>query len=133
MPTILTIAGSDPTGGAGVQADLQTFCSLGSHGAAVITSITAQDTASVRSTHHLPAEWIGEQLAGLLEDVAIDSAKTGMLGNAAIAETVAEVLCQWPDIPLVVDPVVWSTSGLALLDGPGVEAVRRRLLPRPFS
>jgi hydroxymethylpyrimidine/phosphomethylpyrimidine kinase len=129
MPTILTIAGSDPTGGAGVQADLQVICSLGCHGAGAITSITAQDTGGVRAAHHLPAEWVREQLECLLADVEVAAIKTGMLGTAETVEAVAEVLRR-SDAPLVVDPVLRSTSGLALLDEGGVEVLRQTLLPQ---
>jgi hydroxymethylpyrimidine/phosphomethylpyrimidine kinase len=130
MPTILTIAGSDPTGGAGVQADLQVICSLRCHGAGVITSITIQDTERVRAAHHLPADWVREQLECLLADVGVAAIKTGMLGTGETVEAVADVLRRRTGMPLVVDPVLRSTSGLPLLEEGGVEVLRRALLPQ---
>ncbi|MGQ9733257.1 MAG: bifunctional hydroxymethylpyrimidine kinase/phosphomethylpyrimidine kinase [Candidatus Zipacnadales bacterium] len=129
MPTVLTIAGSDPTGGAGIQADLQTFASLGAHGAAVITAITIQDTREVHECHHLPPHLVREQLTCLLDDVAVSAIKTGMLVNATIVTVVAEVLREHPLSRLIVDPVIASTSGTRLLDDEGIEALRELLLP----
>jgi hydroxymethylpyrimidine kinase/phosphomethylpyrimidine kinase len=130
MPTVLTIAGSDPTGGAGVQADLQVFASLACHGAGVITSLTVQDTRGVQAVHHVTREIVRDQLARLLADVAVGAAKTGMLAEAGIVEVVGEALRAHPGMPLVVDPVVTSTSGRRLLDEAGVGLLRRDLLPR---
>jgi hydroxymethylpyrimidine/phosphomethylpyrimidine kinase len=129
MRTILTIAGSDPTGGAGVQADLQVFALLGCHGAAVLTSVTVQDTRGVQATHHLPPDWVREQLACLLKDVKVGAIKTGMLGTASTVEAVAAVLEACPAPPLVADPVLRSSSGRSLLDDEGLAALRQRLIP----
>jgi hydroxymethylpyrimidine/phosphomethylpyrimidine kinase len=130
METVLSIAGSDPTGGAGVQADLQVFGSLGCHGAGVVTAVTVQDTVGVRAVHALPPEWVGEQLACLLGDVAVSAVKTGMLGSAAVVEAVCEALESHPRPPLVVDPVLASTGGHPLLEEAGLKALGTRLLPR---
>ena len=130
MRTVLTIAGSDPTGGAGVQADLQVFASLGCHGTAVITSVTVQDTRGVHATHHLPPECVRDQLVCLLDDVRVDAAKTGMLGAATTVEAIAQVLETYPGAPLVVDPVLRSTSGRPLLNDAGLAVLRQRLVPR---
>src|SRR5574337_1509214 len=92
MLTALTIAGSDSGGGAGVQADLKTFAALGVFGTSAITSVTAQNTVGVQGVHDLPPEFVGRQIDSVLEDIAINAAKTGMLSNAAIIEVVAEKL-----------------------------------------
>jgi hydroxymethylpyrimidine/phosphomethylpyrimidine kinase len=130
--TVLTIGGSDPTGGAGLQADLQTVASLGAHGAAAVTAVTVQDTSRVYATHGVPADWVAEQLARLLADVRVHAAKTGMLATGAIVRVVAEVLSEHGDVPVVVDPVIRSTSGHMLLDEDGVRELRQRLLPRAW-
>ncbi|MBM3474416.1 MAG: bifunctional hydroxymethylpyrimidine kinase/phosphomethylpyrimidine kinase [Armatimonadetes bacterium] len=129
MRTTLTIAGSDPTGGAGIQADLQVFSSLGCHGAAAITALTVQDTRGVHATHHVPPECVRDQLVCLLADVRVDAIKTGMLGLGATAEAVAGVLEAYPETPLVVDPVLRSTSGSPLLDDAGLIILQQRLIP----
>lgn len=129
MVTVLTIGGSDPTGGAGVQADLQTMASLGAHGAAVVTALTVQDTVRVHGVRSLSAAWFRQQLTVLLADVRVDAAKTGMLATSANVRAVAETMSQWADVPLVVDPVIRSTSGHDLIDEEGVDELRRSLLP----
>jgi hydroxymethylpyrimidine/phosphomethylpyrimidine kinase len=88
MPTALTIAGSDSGGGAGIQADLKTFAAIGVFGTSAITSVTAQNTIGVQGVHDLPPEFVGRQIDSVLEDIAIDAAKTGMLSSAAIIEVV---------------------------------------------
>ncbi len=130
MVTVLTIGGSDPTGGAGVQADLQTVASLGVHGAAVVAALTVQNTTRVYATHAVPPEWVRQQLTTVLADVSVDAVKTGMLATGPLVRTVAEVMTQWKDVPLVVDPIARSTSGHELIDEEGVEELRRSLLPR---
>ena len=130
MRTVLTIAGSDPTGGAGVQADLQVISSLGCHGAGVITSLTVQDTRGVHAVHHLPPELVRDQLTCLLDDVPVSAAKTGMLGEAGIVGVVSQVLGSHASVPLIVDPVLASTGGCPLLDAEGLAVLRRELLPR---
>ena len=130
MPTALTIAGSDPTGGAGLQADLQVFATLGVHGTAVVSSLTVQDSLRVHDARHVPAATVAAQLQTLLADLGIDAAKTGMLATAETVNVVADALHSVADLPLVIDPVLVSTSGRELLEPAGVEALRRRLLPR---
>ncbi|HJN17722.1 MAG TPA: bifunctional hydroxymethylpyrimidine kinase/phosphomethylpyrimidine kinase, partial [Armatimonadota bacterium] len=124
MTTALTIAGSDPTGGAGIQADLQTFASLGVHGAAAVTALTVQDTRAVHACQPLASEQVAEQLRALLADVCVAAAKTGMLAGADTVHVVARHLTESSTIPLVVDPVTVSTSGRALLTPEGVDALR---------
>jgi hydroxymethylpyrimidine kinase/phosphomethylpyrimidine kinase len=129
LTPVLTIAGSDPTGGAGLQADLQTFRDLGCHGLGVLTAITVQSTVGVEVSHPLPAEWVRGQLECLLADVAPLAAKTGMLATDTIVREVARTMVSCPNVPLVVDPVLRAGSGAVLLDESGVEALRRELLP----
>lgn len=123
----LTIAGSDPSGGAGVQADLKTFHQLKVYGAAVITLITVQNTTRVSRVEVLDAGLVSEQIAAVLEDLTPGAAKTGALGSAAIVEAVAACSIQ---CPLVVDPVMISKHGAPLMDADARAAVRDRLLPR---
>jgi hydroxymethylpyrimidine/phosphomethylpyrimidine kinase len=129
-PTIaLTIAGSDSSGGAGIQADLKTFTALGVYGASVVTALTAQNTTGVQGVHAVPAAFIAEQMRSVLSDLRIGAAKTGMLATRDIVETVVAALAGVPDLPLIADPVMVATSGDVLLAPDAVEAVRRRLLP----
>jgi hydroxymethylpyrimidine/phosphomethylpyrimidine kinase len=124
IPNLLSIAGSDPSGGAGMQADLKTFAALGCHGMAVLAALTAQNTQGVSAIHLPPAEFVGEQIKMLLADVEVAAIKIGMLGSPAIVAAVAGALQDHPSIPLVLDPVLSSTSG-ADLGGDGVIAAMR--------
>lgn len=126
-PVALTIAGSDPSGGAGIQADLKTFSALGAYGCAVLTALTAQSTRGVTGVHPVPPEFVTEQLDTLLDDVVVDAVKVGMLGTAAVTGAVATVLAELP-AAVVVDPVMVATSGDRLLDDDAVAAIRR-LIP----
>jgi hydroxymethylpyrimidine/phosphomethylpyrimidine kinase len=124
----LTIAGSDPSGGAGIQADLKTFSALGAYGTSVLTALTAQSTTGVTGVHLVPAGFVAEQLHTLVADVRIDAIKIGMLATAEIADTVGEFLRAQDHPVVVLDPVMVATSGDRLLDPQAVDAVRR-LLP----
>ncbi len=126
---VLSIAGSDPSGGAGIQADLKTFEALGAYGAAVVTSLTAQNTTGVRGRHDVPAAFVAAQLDAVLEDLTIAAAKTGMLPDAAIVDVVAERFRRASAPPLVVDPVLVATSNDALTAASALPAIRDRLLP----
>lgn len=126
----LTIAGSDPSGGAGLQADLKTFAAWGVYGAAVVTGLTAQNTKEVRGAFGVPADFVAAQIAAVLDDLHVGAAKTGMLPTAAIVVAVADALGRAAALPLVVDPVLVSTTGHALTDDSTVAAVRHVLLPR---
>ncbi len=126
---VLTIAGSDSGGGAGIQADLKTIAALGCYGASVITAVTAQNTCEVRSIHTLPPEEVRQQLEAVLDDISIDAVKTGMLANAAIIETVAAVLKQRNVKNIVVDPVMISKGGAHLLREDAVAALIQHLIP----
>ncbi len=129
IQTALTIAGSDPSGGAGIQADLKTFAAHGVHGLSVIASITAQNTRGVVGTHDLTPEVVADQLAAVFADKKPDAVKTGMLGNEAVVEAVAGKLKASRVKALVVDPVILSSNGKTLLSPAGVEMLCRRLLP----
>lgn len=129
VPVALSVAGSDPSGGAGIQADLKTFAAFAVYGATVLTCATAQNTVGVRATGELPPELVAAQLDAVLDDLAVAAIKTGMLGRAAIVDVVAAGLAR-STAPLVVDPVMVATSGDRLLADDGVTALRDRLLPR---
>ena len=130
-PVALTIAGSDPSGGAGIQADLKTFSALGAFGTSVITALTAQSTTGVTDVHEVPVAHVRAQLETLVADVRIDVVKVGMLASAPLGEVVHELLTTGPlaATPVVLDPVMVSTSGSRLLAPDAVDAVRA-LLPR---
>jgi hydroxymethylpyrimidine/phosphomethylpyrimidine kinase len=129
VPTALSVAGSDPSGGAGIQADLKTFSALGVYGTAVLTAVTAQNTRGVSGVHPVPAAFVGQQLRTLLDDVEVHATKLGMLGSAAVVEEVAGLLADAPAGPVVCDPVMVATSGDRLIDEDAVAAVRTHLLP----
>jgi hydroxymethylpyrimidine/phosphomethylpyrimidine kinase len=128
-PVALTIAGSDPSGGAGIQADLKTFSALGAYGTSVVTSLTAQSTVGVTAVQVLPADFVAQQWHTLVDDVRIDTIKIGMLATAELVELVDSFLDDSPCEHIVLDPVMVATSGDRLLDQDAVTAVRR-LLPR---
>ncbi len=124
----LSIAGSDPSGGAGIQADLKTFSALGAYGTAVITALTAQNTTGVTGVHVVPAQFVTEQLETLVADVSVHSIKIGMLANAEIIAAVAGFLARQRCGFVVLDPVMVATSGARLLADEAVDAMRA-LLP----
>jgi len=125
----LTIAGSDSGGGAGIQADLKTFAAFGCFGTSVVTAVTAQNTLGVRAIHAVPADIVAAQLAALAEDLPPDACKSGMLASGEIVELVASVIATEGWRRYVLDPVMVSTSGDALLADAAVDAMRRLLLP----
>jgi hydroxymethylpyrimidine/phosphomethylpyrimidine kinase len=129
VPTVLTIAGSDSSGGAGIQADLKTFAALGVYGTCAITAVTAQNTTGVMAAMNLPTDLVAAQIEAVAADIGLHATKTGMLGSAAIVETVAAAIKEF-DLPLVVvDPVMLAKSGDRLLDDDGVTALVTELLP----
>jgi hydroxymethylpyrimidine/phosphomethylpyrimidine kinase len=127
-PVGLSIAGSDPCGGAGIQADLKTFEACDVHGASVVTTVTAQNTTGVRTRHDLPPAIVAAQLDAVFDDLPVAAIKTGLLPNPEVVEVVAARLRR-PAPPLVVDPVLVATSGDALAEPTTVAAIRDRLLP----
>ena len=126
---VLSIAGSDPSGGAGIQADLKAFSACGVYGMAALTALTAQNTTGVSGVHAVPAEFVAEQIRMVFADVRVDAVKIGMIANADIARAVAGVLADHPDVPVVLDPVMIAKGGTALLDASAVTALTECLLP----
>jgi len=130
-PVALTVAGSDASGGAGIQADLKVFQQFGVYGEAAITLLTVQNTCGVQRVECLPGELVADQIRAVIDDIPPAAAKTGALGNRAIIEAVAELAGQFP-FPLVVDPVLVSKNGAPLLASEAVDALKHRLLPHAF-
>lgn len=128
VPLVLSIAGTDPTGGAGIHADLKTFQECNAYGMAAITTVLAQNTQGVRDLCHVPVELIENQLQSVFEDTPPHAVKTGMLATPEIIQVVAEKLKK-EDVPLVVDPVMVATSGDSLMDEETEEFLKRHLLP----
>jgi hydroxymethylpyrimidine/phosphomethylpyrimidine kinase len=130
-PRLLSIAGSDPSGGAGIQADLKTFAAHGAYGMSVVTAITAQSTTGVLAVETLAAELVERQLRAVLDDIGVDGVKVGMLGSAAVVSRVARALGAIErGVPVVVDPVLRASDGTALLGAGGLEPLIEELLPR---
>ncbi|MEW2047230.1 bifunctional hydroxymethylpyrimidine kinase/phosphomethylpyrimidine kinase [Streptomyces sp. NPDC005476] len=127
-PRVLTVAGSDSGGGAGIQADLKTMLALGVHGMSVITAVTAQNSLGVQGAWELPVEAVRAQYRSVVDDVGVQAVKTGMLASAELVETVAELL-SGTSAPVVVDPVGVSKHGDPLLAASALDSVRTRLLP----
>jgi hydroxymethylpyrimidine/phosphomethylpyrimidine kinase len=130
IPRLLTIAGSDSGGGAGIQADLKAFARAGAHGMSAITAITAQNTVAVTAVYPLPPEAIVAQVRAVAEDIGVDAVKIGMLGTAETIAAVVEALDLVGDAPVVLDPVMVAESGGRLLDENAEDALRTLLLPR---
>lgn len=132
VPVVLTIAGSDNSGGAGIQADLKTFTTLGVYGTSAITCVVAENPLRVQSIHPVPAQILRQQIELIFEVFPVAAVKTGMLYSETLIETVADV---WESLParkrpwLVVDPVMVATSGALLLSKKGIEAMKDRLIP----
>jgi hydroxymethylpyrimidine/phosphomethylpyrimidine kinase len=129
-PRVLSIAGSDSGGGAGIQADLKAFAACGVHGMTAITAITAQNTVAVTGVWPVPPEAIVEQVRAVAGDIGVDAVKIGMLGNAETIEAVARALDLIGDAPVVLDPVMVAESGARLLDEDALGALRELLVPR---
>lgn len=129
VPNILTIAGSDSGGGAGIQADLKTFGALGAYGASVITALTAQNTRGVSAIHLPPTSFLAAQLDAVFSDIRIDAVKIGMLGDADAVRTVAAALRRYRPQHIVLDPVLISSSGRPLLQPDAIAVLRDELLP----
>ncbi|GAA0298845.1 bifunctional hydroxymethylpyrimidine kinase/phosphomethylpyrimidine kinase [Kineococcus aurantiacus] len=125
----LTVAGSDPSGGAGVQADLKTFAAHGVYGTSVLTALTAQNTRGVRGVHVVPAGFVAQQLDAVLDDVTVHATKIGMLADAGVVAAVAAAVRSRDVGRVVLDPVMVATSGDRLLDPAAVAALREDLLP----
>jgi len=129
-PIALTIAGSDSSGGAGIQADLKTFAALGVYGASVITALTAQNTSGVAGIHPVPADFVTAQIDAVFSDLAVKAVKIGMVAQLATVDAIAAGLKRWSPNHIVLDPVMVATSGDRLLAADAVEALRTQLIPR---
>jgi hydroxymethylpyrimidine/phosphomethylpyrimidine kinase len=129
-PIVLSFAASDPTGGAGLQADLLTLASMGCHPLTVVTGITVQDTRGVDDMLPMEAEWVSDQARRLLEDMPVAAFKLGVLGSLENIEAIAEVLSDYPDIPVILDPVLASGRGDALANEAMIHAMCALLLPQ---
>ena len=131
LPKVLSIAGSDSGGGAGIQADLKAFAACGVHGITAITAITAQNTVGVTAVHPIPPEIVLAQVRAVADDIGVDAVKIGMLGDRPTIEAVARALSELPeDTPVVLDPVMVAESGAVLLDPHARSALIELLLPR---
>jgi hydroxymethylpyrimidine/phosphomethylpyrimidine kinase len=130
VPIALTIAGSDSSGGAGIQADLKTFAALGVYGASVITALTAQNTQGVTGIHHVPADFVTAQIDAVFVDLDVRAVKIGMVAERAAIDVIVAGLLRWTPANVVLDPVMVATSGDRLLPPEAVEALRNKLLPR---
>ena len=128
-PVALTIAGSDSSGGAGIQADLKTFAALGVYGASAITALTAQNTKGVTGIHVVPAEFLRAQIDAVFEDLDVGAVKIGMVAEPAVIGAIAAALKRWSPKHVVLDPVMVATSGDRLLNAGAVDALRRELIP----
>jgi hydroxymethylpyrimidine/phosphomethylpyrimidine kinase len=129
-PAALTIAGSDSSGGAGIQADLKTFAALGVYGASVITALTAQNTQGVTGIHQVPADFVTAQIDAVFADLEVGAVKIGMVAEPSVIAAIAAGLQRWSPGHVVLDPVMVATSGDRLLAEDAVEALRANLVPR---
>ena len=128
-PIALTIAGSDSSGGAGIQADLKTFAALGVYGASVITALTAQNTQGVSGIHQVPAEFVTAQIDAVFSDLAVGAVKIGMVAHPPVIDAIVAGLKRWSPKHVVLDPVMVATSGDRLLAAEAVDALRTKLIP----
>ncbi len=130
IPNTLSIAGVDPSGGAGILADVKAMSALGAYGMAVVAALTAQNTRAVTTIQALPAAFVAQQIDTLFEDVRVDAVKIGMLGQVPVIHAVAEAMARWRPPFLVLDPVMVAKSGDHLLEFAAVGALREALLPQ---
>lgn len=130
VPRVLSIAGSDSSGGAGIQADLKTFAALNVYGMTAVTAVTAQNTRRVAAIHVVPTSLVTDQIDAVADDIGVDAVKIGMLANAEIVEAVAAAITRHAFENVVVDPVMIATSGDALLNDDAVDVMKIRLFPK---
>jgi hydroxymethylpyrimidine/phosphomethylpyrimidine kinase len=128
-PIALTIAGSDSSGGAGIQADLKTFAALGVYGASVITALTAQNTTGVSGIHQVPAEFVTAQIDAVFSDLDVGAVKIGMVAHPPVIDAIVAGLTRWSPKHVVLDPVMVATSGDRLLATEAIDALRKKLIP----
>ena len=129
-PIVLSFAATDPTGGAGIQADLLTLSSMGCHALTVVTAITVQDTAGVEGVLPIEADWVSDQARVLLEDMPVAAFKIGLVGSVENCAAIAEVVSDYPDVPLILDPVLASGRGDEMATEEMIEAMREMLIPQ---
>lgn len=129
-PIVMVFAASDPSGGAGLQADIMTLSSMGCHPLSVVTALTVQDSAGVEDALAIDADWVADQARALLEDMSVAAFKIGMLGSVENIAAIAEIISDYPDIPLVLDPVLASGRGDELASEDMISAMRELLLPQ---
>jgi len=129
-PIVLSFSATDPTGGAGIQADLLTLSSMGCHALSVVTAITVQDTAGVEDVLPIEADWVSDQARVLLEDMPVAAFKIGMVGSVENCAAIAEVVSDYPDVPLIFDPVLASGRGDEMATEDMIEAMRELLIPQ---
>ncbi|MBK6632356.1 MAG: bifunctional hydroxymethylpyrimidine kinase/phosphomethylpyrimidine kinase [Betaproteobacteria bacterium] len=129
-PIVMVFAASDPSGGAGLQADIMTLSSMGCHPLSVLTALTVQDSAGVEDALAIDADWVADQARALLEDMSVSAFKIGMLGSVENIAAIAEIISDYPDIPLVLDPVLASGRGEELASEDMIAAMRELLLPQ---
>jgi len=129
-PIVLSFAAADPTGGAGIQADLLTLSSMGCHALTVVTAITVQDTAGVEDMLPIDADWVSDQARVLLEDMPVAAFKIGLVGSVENCAAIAEVVSDYPDVPLILDPVLASGRGDEMATEELIEAMREMLIPQ---
>src|SRR6202163_4397775 len=130
IPIALTIAGSDSSGGAGIQADLKTFAALGVYGASVITALTAQNTNGVTGIHQVPSDFVTAQIDAVFSDLEVRAVKIGMVAQLATIDAIVAGLARWSPRHIVLDPVMVATTGDRLLATDAVESLRTKLIPR---
>src|SRR5690349_1625635 len=128
-PVALTIAGSDSSGGAGIQADLKTFAALGVYGASAVTALTAQNTKGVTGIHLVPPDVVAAQIDAVLSDLDVKAVKIGMVAQRATIDAIVDALKRWSPAHIVLDPVMVATSGDRLLAPEAIAALRARLIP----
>jgi len=129
VPVVMTLAGNDPTGGAGIQADIESIISMGCHAAPVITALTVQDTTSLQGFAPIDAELIVQQARAVLEDMPVTAIKIGMVGSIEAVQAIHSILMDYPDIPVVLDPVINAGGGGELADDEVIDGLRTLLLP----
>lgn len=130
IANVLSIAGSDPSGGAGIQADLKAISANGAYAMAALTALTAQNTQGVSGIHLVPASFVADQINAVFADIRVDAIKIGMIATAEIAQTVATALTPHPEVPIVLDPVMIAKGGAPLLAEEAITTLRDALLPR---
>ena len=130
FPLVMCFAATDPSGGAGLQADILTISSIGCHALSVVTAITVQDTSGVEDVLAMDPEWVSDQARAMLEDVPVAAFKIGLLGSVENIAVIAEILADYPDIPLILDPVLASGRGDELADEDMLDAIRELLIPQ---